>query len=780
MKKKLWMNILLVLCMIITCFAGCNSNVTSEDAIFNKTMADFGEDRFIVEVESVSYSEKENFLVYQEGVMNFSEEHLLEQELESGVYVFSAEEEALLQAEKGDIFFIEGSPSLPEGVVAKIVDIQEEGEQIRVATTTEGIQLEDLIEYACIDTEISMANLVLDTENVPEGAAITMEDAEDIALLQNYQEKDSGVWDLAGKLPYFAFGIPTTALENGGFSAESNMYVEMAVTGVHVVFKFSAEHAYLNVGAWIDKASVVKGEGSISGEWEAKLFEWPILAVWIPMTPLCLSVEASIRYSLEGTLEGSYEFGENSSSGVTWQITTDGITPTKIDENDSYQKMDLSVEGQYEAGVEVETGLGIPLIGKVYGACFVGGRITAEETVIEDTPSEEGTIHDCVYCLDGKSSIVVNIKGGAETATLENVYLNKLCDDWKFVWEPIDFDVKEIPLDDFYVSYGLDKKAPFEFGWGECPHKRYKVTIDVKSDAGDSFQNAEVNVTYPDGRVETAISDENGKVEFYLPDGENVVVADVVGQVGEGSVLVEGAPTNGSVKMGAYTPKFYINLVNDTAIEDEMLRDFIAEKYPNVIYTERGEYDWNSMRPGDVMLHIEAYINQEDPAPVGRMAGREYSGDSVHVDGNSYYVSGTRFLLSGDGTLVFAYPYFSLRVNNFFETVGDHKGMVTYALPLEPGTWSLDMKYHYELSFYEYSYNDSYQSQDDMYENPVEIEGESSVVLTLHPGSNAAQEAGNTRYTVLDTWDYLPGAVEDFVPASDLVQSLLDGEDNAR
>ncbi len=799
MPLLIGMVLVAVLCIGIAFFVGGGEKpAVSEAEMFNKTKADFPEDRFIVEFPGTSEDGKENFIVYKEGVFSIASDHVLDSN-EEGDYVVTAEDKAMEFAQKGDMFFIEASSQFPDGVIAKITEVKREGDRVVLSTTSEGLVLSDLIEYAYVDTKLSLEEMGWLPQELPEGVTVSMEDAESLEFLQKLHGKlaeqaaesltskartqtapPEGQWDIAGKVPRVHIEVPKMILEASGYSQENAMKVDLVVTELQLVFKFSPDHNYLAAGVRIDKECLITGEAGISGNREDEFFEFPAFEIPIPYTPFKVEVEGSLKHEVEGSIKGEYEYGNSGAFGMIYSISSKGTEAEQIEGGDSYFDMDASLEGEYTIGPNLEAVLKVAEFVDLYAEGFAGVKVAAEEGEVEEAPAQgSDSYHACKLCYEGKAAVELSTNGGVKPSEVGEKIVNFLFGGLELQVELFEYEKTLMPLKDFYIAFPDGVMGDFDFGWGSCPNHRYKVVVSVQNGSGNAFSDVDLSVTLPNGSIEEGKTDEKGNAVFYLPDGENYFSAEVIGQSAGGTVKVEGAPTTGSVKLRDYVPKMYINLIDERASSDEALVEYLKQKYPDaIILTHEAMPNSEFVKPGDIGIDIEAHIEQKNPADVWENGIREYKGACAYVQHGFYYITGSRYLMCGDDSNLWTFNRFRVNVAIMTEPVGDQKRKVHYILPLDPSQWSMDIGINYDIYEWHYDYDENFRSPVWPESAPTQVSGLLPGLHMLHSGTNAAEQVGSLHYWLIDTISGVETEDKNFTCVDDFIQMMLDEADD--
>ena len=210
----------------------------------------------------------------------------------------------------------------------------------------------------------------------------------------------------------------------------------------------------------------------------------PVSGVIVHFQPL-LVIKLDAKIHAEITVTGCVGLSASSTNGLQ-NISTG----PKVEAGAKF-------DGSIYVGLELEPEIHIidEDLAKVSLKAELGIEATAKWGIGQyaPTPSDD-VIHECKSCVDGD----INAKWSLTISA-------RLLDDDDLTWTKNLLN-KSYKIADFYSSDDY-----LEFGFGECPHKSYKVTVNVVNLVNASIEDASVVCN---GQVYK--TDKDGKVSMYL------------------------------------------------------------------------------------------------------------------------------------------------------------------------------------------------------------------------------------------------------------------------
>ena len=617
MKKLIRAFLIALLMALITCCSGCGGNAApTEEEIFCKTIHDFGDLR----VDQLTEAEDSNFVVYAAGVQEITcSAHanvLVEWDEEERVYTFSHPDEQLLAMEEGDVFWAAATAENPTGIVVKMKKMEVTGDTVKVYS--EEVALEDLFVYADILTDISLENVPVESAQLSHDSEIMGESADQIGA-------DTTEEDVLEPPASFDGTIPV----NYSLSHNLNIRREaVTVTGelnhtlhsVTVKFRYDEESGYLYTGVWCDISSndniQIKASGNAINQ-QIKLTSVPI--------PVCgalfVNVNAAFQVKLAGEISGRTVFRDRWTKGVLF----DNGTWNKVDDQTVKSSADSefdALKGSFEVGLDLRPTLSIGPIGGVYASIYAGFEASASQTYSDETDYKEGEdfIHDCSVCMDGQIDVLTRLGCGLDIylkakSNIDTTYIDLTLAEGRF----------KINGSDFYISMDNEDGDAVEFGWGNCPHLRWKTTVTLLDVHGDPAAGGTVKTTYPNGKEASTGTDGAGMGVLWLPDGDNVLRGSCMGQTNSMTVRVDGHPGNATLRLEDKRQIFVVHNYTDLDLQVDLpgtdfseVYELIYQAYPDAVWVDDDEFytkefaEENGVSPGDIVIDLYATIFSQD------------------------------------------------------------------------------------------------------------------------------------------------------------------------
>lgn len=224
-----------------------------------------------------------------------------------------------------------------------------------------------------------------------------------------------------------------------------------------------------------------------------------------------------IYAGLDAEIEVYVFFDLDLSASVTVKVKTTaekGVkysngTAKPVDESD--HEISLNAGGKFNASLGIGMDIGVKglKVLKISLGIEAGLELDAKTDFI-GVSTDRTERHVCILCIDGAANIYGELAFKVKLGFSEDHSLTIV--DSKLA------EVK-IHLADFYISF-LNGDADVEFGWGDCPHKQYLVTVRVHDSTGQPVSTARVEAVGSDGIiVATGNVNANGIFEFYCDNG---------------------------------------------------------------------------------------------------------------------------------------------------------------------------------------------------------------------------------------------------------------------
>ena len=465
-----------------------------------KTTDDFSEDRVL----NFDDDKSNNFAVYNQNTMVIEQEatknQLISADAEKNIYVFENVDTNMLSLQKDDVLSYEKEDGMV--LIVKVSTIDVEGTTVTISG--QNADTEAVFDYVKIDSEAGMENVTIDNSNLEDGVEYTgmIEDSADVpqthsenandsqtdALVTNESEVGASNGEGSNKLSAeFKLENPKNK-DDEGISASVSGKVNIELKNSTKLY-IAQDHQYVEV-----KFDYSLGLNiSIKMEVDAKIplgkFSFaPIPGLKIGITPSVV-LKVSGKLSLEGKLKGCI--------GVRISVQ-EGIT--NLTSNPKWSG-NIKFEATLFIGISLKPEIDL-INEKVVELSFegeVGAEIKSTQEVINSSKSVR---HECKSCLDGEIS-------GKESATFKAKFLNL-----KGATFARTFEINQ-KLTDFYYSFDYD-----EFGFTECPHKTYAVTVLVLDKEKNPIKEAVISCNSTNYQT-----DENGKAKFYIAAGTYTISA---------------------------------------------------------------------------------------------------------------------------------------------------------------------------------------------------------------------------------------------------------------
>ena len=465
-----------------------------------KTTDDFSEDRVL----NFDDDKSNNFAVYNQNTMVIEQEatknQLISADAEKNIYVFENVDTNMLSLQKDDVLSYEKEDGMV--LIVKVSTIDVEGTTVTISG--QNADTEDVFDYVKIDSEAGMENVTIDNSNLDDGVEYTgmIEDSADVpktysenandsqtdALVANESKVGASNGEGSNKLSAeFKLENPKnkddeeiSASVSGKVNIElknsTKLYIAQDRQYVEVKFDYSLG---LNISIKMEvDAKIPLGKFSFA----------PIPGLKIGLTPNVV-LKVSGKLSLEGKLKGCIGVRICAQEGIT-----------NLTSNPKWSG-NIKFEATLFIGISLKPEIDL-INEKVVELSFegeVGAEIKSTQEVISSSKSVR---HECKSCLDGEIS-------GKESATFKAKFLNL-----KGATFARTFEINQ-KLTDFYYSFDYD-----EFGFTECPHKTYAVTVLVLDKEKNPIKEAVISCNSTNYQT-----DENGKAKFYIAAGTYTISA---------------------------------------------------------------------------------------------------------------------------------------------------------------------------------------------------------------------------------------------------------------
>lgn len=422
-----------------------------------------------------------------------------------------------------------------------------------------------------------------------------------------------------------------------GSSASMTGSASVTMESVWLKFRWSTEHAALYTGASVQWSSnhylgvTAKGEVK-SYDDTHHLFELDIPGAWGPLFMWTLQVD--FVPVARGSISAGTTFTDCQRKGFTMDFSTDGVNYAPIDETirpfDAESKL-AKLDGAMGLGLQARIGAKVGLVGNIYGTMSNAYEFSGSYDPLEE--EDDDFRHECKACIDGELDFVKSLGVGADIS-FSLPHLKLELDDAKVNATLLEIRDK---LKDFYISFDEDPTLeefllePPEFGWGECPHKLWKTTVEVEQKNGGKADGASVTATTPDGEKISEVADEDGVAVLYLPNGENALRGLRKGEKGRTTVEIKDKPAEKELVLDGAREIFVVggteNFASGIATpglfpEAEAV---LRQRYPDIVvldadawYTPENGYltclydnallEEFGIVPGDILIEVKPWM----------------------------------------------------------------------------------------------------------------------------------------------------------------------------
>lgn len=307
--------------------------------------------------------------------------------------------------------------------------------------------------------------------------------------------------DMTGKLS-LGFGIDK---EIGSNKFEGSLKLDISVKFSYYI---STTRQYVEFSADVNTAVAIEVSGKVS----FPVCKLPSMG-FSPVPGVYIGFEPKIVFEISAKVEAS--FNVNRTIGYAYENgkgVQDLSTSPKID-------FSFEIEGSIFFGLDMAPKVGIldGWIAEVTLSAMGGIELKSEmagtlfeDQVIIGVTDEPDSIHGCESCLNTELYFKTEFK-------IELQFL-------KFFETSFKLTEKRHPLGECYYSFDYR-----EFGWGSCPHKSYRVTVQVQDKQGNDAYGIEVKAGWSEKLTEIPMgkTNSNGVIVDYLRAGTYTFMATV-------------------------------------------------------------------------------------------------------------------------------------------------------------------------------------------------------------------------------------------------------------
>lgn len=507
--------------------------------IKNAQVSDFDPDRVI----NLDNDDTTNFMVVNSDVTlidekNSDRNHITESDLESNHYTFEKASAEVKSLKEGDIFVYQYDEQI---IVLRVENVICNGDTVEIQGNTE-LELEDVFNTIKIEEDISNGEVSYEP-NAETGVVKWYGDEADIENSIAKTEEVSFL-DEENSVP----DKPDGAHDFGsGFEREIPLNDEKNILEGNVKFSLSGEVTYylsspFNLQYYNFE---VEGEVSLNGEIKKSTPDW--LAV--KLIPLGVSLaHGAVKIGIEPELKLKVEV----TGSVYLKITTSNsfyyANGNPGADGETKVEAGVSLEGKLYVGLDLAPYVRIIEIANIGSLAelemeaSVGGEATFTLNVDDlkvDSSDTYSSKHGCGVCFKIEAKIVVNISVSFKILE-KSIELKKADESTPDNKGKVTIFTYDVPFPDAYYSWTYR-----EFGWGECKHKAYRVTVTVEDPDGKTVDVRGKTLLIKDADdklVKEETFDENNQSVFYLNPGAYKASITI-----DGTEYVAGVPvTDGS------------------------------------------------------------------------------------------------------------------------------------------------------------------------------------------------------------------------------------------
>ncbi|MGC2873387.1 fibronectin type III domain-containing protein [Ihubacter sp. mB4P-1] len=450
-------------------------NYTKEMTQFlEKTVNDFDSEQVV----NFDENKKNNFAVYADDVKTINRnqgKNLIAKEDDTNKqYVIKHADKQISSLKKGDIFVYEYEKG--KILIVKVKSIKISGTTVTITGDDTG--MEEVFDYVKIDTNSSIDEAEVDNSQLEED--ITYQGEVDFDRADPANMMQAQAVDIEGKVSNalaYSFDKKKWEGDKAGAAVKGGVVLRLD-SGVKVYHQKSYNYVEIKFEASMKVAASVDGEINL-GKSLGKLSYSPIPCVTITVTP-----RVDVKFS----------------GGMEIAVTVKTTSGAVYSSDKGYQEIKSapSVDPKVKASGTFYIGLGLkPAVSvvnekilSIYFDASAGLEINVSTDILS-LPKEK-VKHDCKLCLDGETSFKSKVSFGVKFFDKHDVKVT--------VFEG------KAKLFDFYFSITRG-----EFGFGNCPHILYKVTITTKDSDGKPVEGVAVK-----GGQKEYLSDKNGQVVLWL------------------------------------------------------------------------------------------------------------------------------------------------------------------------------------------------------------------------------------------------------------------------
>lgn len=453
----------------------------------NSTVEDYDPERVL----NLDDDNTTNFAVFGENTILVQEGSPCQISGGNGVYTVTNADERFLSMKAGDSFAAPQSDG--STLIVKAAKVSVQGDTVTIYEDADA-DLTDVFEVIKIEATADKENTTYDDSTLdPDFKSISPEEfragQDGVETYLNYEDKKS-----------FEKEFETDGdILKGKFKLEGTFELKFYWVDTYAYLSWSINPTL--TGKIEVKAKIADYEKPLE-KIKMRLVWNSILVTYVPKFYFSASVSMQYNIKLKAKIGKFYDSDEGA-----WQ---DGSSKPSLTSA-------LEISGQLYVGIggEISFSLLDKRVATIAIELQVGGELTAKTKADVPLSQPGSSIHNCKVCIEGELNGVLKVD-------LRSIIIGKKKDLLGYSWK--------IKVSDFF--YCVDEN---EFGFTKCPHKVFRIKLTVRDSGGAPLEGAsvwlydregnpaQVTLVDKDGTYiadDIPNTDKEGKVVFYLPNGE--------------------------------------------------------------------------------------------------------------------------------------------------------------------------------------------------------------------------------------------------------------------
>lgn len=457
----------------------------------NSTVEDYDPERVL----NLDNSNTTNFAVFGENTILMQEGSPCQISGGNGVYTVTNADERFLSMKAGDSFAAPQSDG--STLIVKAAKVSVQGDTVTIYEDADA-DLTDVFDFVKIEGGSTTDNVTYDDSGLdPELSIISEEE-----FLSQTNDDDEYAIDT------YAVDVDEHRTYKKDFKTKGSYFTGSFEFGLSASVKayITPRYQYVSLGVKLSLTGKITVKAKFSKDFEIGIYGVELCAgCYLQITPkVYFNVSCALTYKINWEASIGEEFDSDIGE---WKDTSN---PSKV-------KSSADFSGSVYIGVGTETVLAF--VSKHLFSATVeaqaGVTISGKQEIPTLSSSSDSVLHRCMICIDGE------IKGSLKISLSYKIFgKEKSIGDFGKSWK----------LSDFF--YCVDEN---EFGFTKCPHKVFRIKLTVRDSGGAPLEGAsvwlydregnpaQVTLVDKDGTYiadDIPNTDKEGKVVFYLPNGE--------------------------------------------------------------------------------------------------------------------------------------------------------------------------------------------------------------------------------------------------------------------